>query len=525
MDKIIEYINSNLWDAAANMLLEYVDEYGMSVGTAILGATICEHFDDYENMYSYIEMGLKLEPENYELYLLLGNYYATSNVNKAFICYDNALMLCTVDDDRAYISGIIDELVAQGTVDVKPFSIIVLNSINKNNIQELNRAIDNEDKNVDILLIDDNVEIMPNMIFELRLGLYENEAVGVAGVVTNALEGELANSVLKAQILEDETDFEDVYTFAAKHNIPEEHAIEYKVWLSGVAIMIKGDVFCDGTEFDQRYDCYEVAVNDLCMQNIHRGRRNVLCHNSFAYRYSRNDNKILNDINMKKFAEKWGTNISYYAGVRSDLISFISNERDEAIHVLEVGCGTGSTIGNIRYRYPNSEVYGIEIVERIADIGKELYEISCGNIETMELEYEHNYFDYIIFGDVLEHLTYPEAVLKKLSQYLKKGGAIIASIRNLMNAEVIYKLLRGDFSYEPSGIRDRTHLRFFTYNEILRMFDRCGYEVSDIRVSHMIGHRTCDYGDFFDKLLALPGVADRQYFDEFQYLLRAEVRG
>lgn len=224
------------------------------------------------------------------------------------------------------------------------------------------------------------------------------------------------------------------------------------------------------------------------------------------------------------YRKKCGTAPSYYSNARLDLISLIERNSDEEIHVLEVGCGTGSTLEAIKAAYPNAIVKGIEIVSEVAAEGAKKMDIICGNIETMDLPYENNYFDYVIFGDVIEHLTYPEIVLIRLKEYLRKGGCIISSIPNLMNAEVIYNLLRGNFTYQEAGIRDKTHLRFFTYSEIVNMFERCGYDVLDTRMTSYQGADTNSFGDFFDKLLAIDGVADRMYFDAFQYLSIARKR-
>lgn len=69
-------------------------------------------------------------------------------------------------------------------------------------------------------------------------------------------------------------------------------------------------------------------------------------------------------------------------------------------------------------------------------------------------------FDYIILGDVLEHLTDPWKIVNELKQYLKKDGCLISSIPNIMHVSVLRNLVLGNFTYEDSGILDKTHLRF-----------------------------------------------------------------
>ena len=44
------------------------------------------------------------------------------------------------------------------------------------------------------------------------------------------------------------------------------------------------------------------------------------------------------------------------------------------------------------------------------------------------------------------------------------------STTNIRHATVIGRLLRGEFGYDSQGILDRDHLRFFTFNSIVKLF-------------------------------------------------------
>jgi hypothetical protein len=39
---------------------------------------------------------------------------------------------------------------------------------------------------------------------------------------------------------------------------------------------------------------------------------------------------------------------------------------------------------------------------------------------------------------------------------------VLASVPNIQHFSIVRNLLRGDFTYQPSGLPDATHLRFFT---------------------------------------------------------------
>ena len=213
----------------------------------------------------------------------------------------------------------------------------------------------------------------------------------------------------------------------------------------------------------------------------------------------------------------------YYENIRTDLVEMINSREQDEIHVLEIGCGTGETLGYIKKMYPNSHVCGIEYVASVAEKAKPELSVICGDVENMEIPFEEESFDYIVCGDVIEHLRDPEVTIEKLKRFLKPNGCIIASIPNLMQAEVIYDLLRGYFSYRDSGILDRTHLRFFTEKEIQKMFLRLGFSIEEMNRRIVKGHTTQELKDFYDKLLSIDGLAAREQFDTFQYLVRAKV--
>jgi len=73
-------------------------------------------------------------------------------------------------------------------------------------------------------------------------------------------------------------------------------------------------------------------------------------------------------------------------------------------------------------------------------------------------------FDYIILGDVLEHLQTPLDLLEVLaSEYLAKDGRMILSVPNIQHIETFIKLyLHGVWPRDDRGLFDKTHLHQFT---------------------------------------------------------------
>lgn len=165
---------------------------------------------------------------------------------------------------------------------------------------------------------------------------------------------------------------------------------------------------------------------------------------------------------------------SYYQHVRNDIISMIP---ESAKCILEIGCAAGMTGKELKKR-SGVFVAGVEMDSRsAAQAIKVLDDVSEGNIETLDLPYSPHSFDCILFGDVLEHLVDPLAVLKKLTPLLKADGTVVASLPNVQYFGVVHHLAEGNWTYQKEGILDETHLRFFTYREIEKLFTAAGFDI------------------------------------------------
>lgn len=166
----------------------------------------------------------------------------------------------------------------------------------------------------------------------------------------------------------------------------------------------------------------------------------------------------------------------YYHLVRHDVLRHVPPGTKR---LLDVGCGAGLTALHAKQSLGVQEAIGVEFVEfAAAEAAKHLDRVHVGDIEQMQLDYPDGYFDCILCADVLEHLRDPWAVLRSLRRLLARDGVLIASIPNIRHARVLAKILFDRFEYEPSGILDRTHLRFFTRHTIIQLFETTGYRPS-----------------------------------------------
>jgi 2-polyprenyl-3-methyl-5-hydroxy-6-metoxy-1,4-benzoquinol methylase len=168
----------------------------------------------------------------------------------------------------------------------------------------------------------------------------------------------------------------------------------------------------------------------------------------------------------------------YYFHTRVDLIRLIPPQVKK---ILEVGCAGGMTGMALREKQFD-EIVGIEMNEEVAKSGKCYYDqLIIGDVEKIHLPFEKEHFDCILYGDVLEHLINPWQVLKDHQAFLKKRGAIICSIPNVRNYQILKNLIfRGRWEYTEDGILDRGHLRFFTLDSIQEMLKEAGFEIEGL---------------------------------------------
>jgi SAM-dependent methyltransferase len=144
--------------------------------------------------------------------------------------------------------------------------------------------------------------------------------------------------------------------------------------------------------------------------------------------------------------------------------------------VLDVGCGAGAHGTLLKREDPRRVVLGVELDPAAAEEARAVLDrVFVADAEAGDLPLEPGSVDCLLYGDVLEHLRDPEAVLARHRRLLRPGGAAVVSVPNVGHHGVIAALLRGDFPYAPAGVLDATHLRFFTLASFAKLLLDAGY--------------------------------------------------
>ncbi len=167
--------------------------------------------------------------------------------------------------------------------------------------------------------------------------------------------------------------------------------------------------------------------------------------------------------------QAYGTKGERYFGYeRQEMVRFVPAS---ATRVLEVGCASGS-FGRLLKSTRPVEVWGIEpfsdAARRATDI---LDNVVVADIEAAIGDLPRDYFECVVFNDVLEHLRDPWSVLREIQAAMSPGSVVVASIPNMRHYSVMKQLvLAKRWDYVDAGVLDRTHLRFFTCETMRDMF-------------------------------------------------------
>ena len=215
---------------------------------------------------------------------------------------------------------------------------------------------------------------------------------------------------------------------------------------------------------------------------------------------------------MKVVSKKWKISEAQLGVCRKDLINLMNLTQND-INILEIGCGIGKTLLEIKNINATANLYAIEKNEQAAMIARNFSEVIIGDVEKTELPYKDQFFDYVILNDVLECIYNYEELLLKIKPLLKNSGKLLVSCKNVQNSEVLKNLLKG--KWEGENYRPET-IRFFAINELKKIFDQCGYII--IKYCRNVLESEKEIQDFNKKLIESALIDDIFNFQSYQWI-------
>ncbi len=362
------------------------------------------------------------------------------------------------------------------------------------------------------LVIEPHMLITSDMTDRMMAALATDEYYGAMGPISNSF-------FLSDQRMEEEVESYQKADMIEKH-IAQHVSYQQMIGIEKSAVMYRKSIWEQVDGFDDQLQNLRSVTRDFFLRLHCEGYKVGICKNAFIYGLRteiEEPSDLLQslDTDEKHMEQKWGL---HYFNLQGNhfLADMIERDNEDSFQVMEIGCDLGATLLLVKHRYPNVKVYGCELNENAVKLaGHYLDAAIVLNIEKDDPPFENGSMDYIILGDVLEHLHNPLQTLVKLRKFLKKEGYIAASIPNLMHISVMKQLLKGEFTYTETGLLDRTHIHFFTWKEIKKLFEEADFSILN---SYQTVKKLDDEDDsLIDQLIEIGNGTQRYMYEAFQY--------
>lgn len=371
-------------------------------------------------------------------------------------------------------------------------------------------------KGESILLLNNDTIVTPNWLSKLNKNLYSDEKIGAVGAVTNSCSNGQQIYAMYVNVWQ-------MINLSKEFYMLHKGEIEFKPKLVGFCYLIKKEVLDKTGLLDPIFTPGNYEDDDISLRIMKAGYLLGLCRDTMIHHFGsvsfKKDATAYSAylaINNYKLNSKWKFDINSKNFARHELLEIMKGDTNKKINVLDINCGIGATLIQVKNIFKNASIYGIESDENVSVISKGLCDGFAKSVDEMKDNFKENMFHYIILTDVLSRVQNPLEVLKKVIKYLKPNGSIITSVPNINYIGVINGLANGDFTYLNHGILNEKNIKFFTLNEINKLFENAGVLIKDLKKDE--GIVTNKDNVIIEKLCEIYGYSkkDEYRFDQYR---------
>jgi malonyl-CoA O-methyltransferase len=167
------------------------------------------------------------------------------------------------------------------------------------------------------------------------------------------------------------------------------------------------------------------------------------------------------DKEMKIFSDS----IDEKDGRVREILSFLGDVNDK--RVIDVGCRKGRYLKIFKERYPKSNLYGVDISEKMLNFCPKEIETVSGSL--LDIPYPNAFFDCVYSVEALEHAIMTENAIKEMVRVLKPEGKIIIIYKN--------KNMLGMLKIEPWE-------QWFSPKETIKLLQKYGIEAQYKQITY-----------------------------------------
>jgi GT2 family glycosyltransferase len=316
-----------------------------------------------------------------------------------------------------------------------------------------------------ILLLNNDTIVTENWLTNLVTCLHSSPEIGAVGAVTN-------NCSYGQTIPVSYQTIEEMQAFALSYNNSNQELWEERLKLIGYCMLIKKSVIDVIGLLDEQFTPGNYEDDDYSLRIRLAGNRLILCKDTFihhfgsvSFREAPPEYMKLMQNNRYKYLEKWGYDPDRGNQFRHDFSDSINKMKDSVFRVLDISCGCGGNLLQIRNKYPQAELTGIEENVNAAHVAQIIAAVQVGNLSNVMDNLPMNYYDVILFS--LSQEISIENGLTAVRQLLRENGQVITIIPNIMYFDRLKQRILGvNRSIQSDGL---------TYQETEQLFQQSGF--------------------------------------------------
>lgn len=146
---------------------------------------------------------------------------------------------------------------------------------------------------------------------------------------------------------------------------------------------------------------------------------------------------ITEDNSSSSYDLLWGDELNLTAfreeaeGIREklsvEIVDFILGSIDEQSHIIDVGCGVGDLLSEVRKHRPKASFSGLDFSQKAVEAASDSFPDGCflHHVIDQSLPYPSASFDVVLCTDVLEHLERPKLIAAELVRICRPGGMVV----------------------------------------------------------------------------------------------------
>ena len=191
--------------------------------------------------------------------------------------------------------------------------------------------------------------------------------------------------------------------------------------------------------------------------------------------------------------------------------------------ILDVGCGSGRHTC-AAYRFKNVIAIGADIShaelvtakdrlklhERLGENGGGVWGLSMADVKN--LPFKDDFFDLVIFSEVLEHIAEDESAAFEIIRVLKPGHTLVVSVPRYLPERICWALST-EYTHSNNG-----HIRIYRKKRLIALLENCGVKRWALHYAHSL-HTPY----WWLKCLVGPKRADARLVNLYQRFLEWDI--